>query len=55
MIVDTLEEAVERIESMSAEEYQRMVGRVRSFSSLIRQGFFTRKLLTDAVFEAVCK
>lgn len=55
MVVDSLEEAVARIETMSVEEYQGMVARVRSFSSLVRQGFFTRKLLTEAVFEAVCK
>ncbi len=55
MVVDSLEEAVARIETMSVEEYQGMVAKVRSFSSLVRQGFFTRKLLTEAVFEAVCK
>ncbi|MEI4345272.1 sugar transferase [Streptococcus suis] len=55
MVVDSLEEAVARIETMSVEEYQGMVAKVRSFSSLVRQGFFTRKLLPEAVFEAVCK
>ncbi|MDW8759412.1 sugar transferase [Streptococcus suis] len=54
MIVDSLEEAVDRINSMPAEDYQAMVARVRSFSSLVRQGFFTRRLLTEAVFKAKC-
>ncbi|HEM6345930.1 TPA: sugar transferase [Streptococcus suis] len=54
MIVDSLDEAVDRINSMSAEDYQAMVARVRSFSSLVRQGFFTRRLLTEAVFKAKC-
>lgn len=54
MIVDSLDEAVARINSMSAEDYQAMVARVRSFSSLVRQGFFTRRLLTEAVFKAKC-
>ncbi|HFI0695248.1 TPA: hypothetical protein ACGO4F_001338 [Streptococcus suis] len=53
MIVDSLDEAVARIHSMSAEDYQAMVARVRSFSSLDRQGFFTRRLLTEAVFKAI--
>ncbi|HFI0206193.1 TPA: sugar transferase [Streptococcus suis] len=54
MIVDSLDEAVARINSISAEDYQAMVARVRSFSSLVRQGFFTRRLLTEAVFKAKC-
>ncbi|HFI0040989.1 TPA: sugar transferase [Streptococcus suis] len=54
MIVDSLDEVVARINSMSAEDYQAMVARVRSFSSLVRQGFFTRRLLTEAVFKAKC-
>lgn len=55
MIVDSLDEAVGRINSMSVEDYQNMVAKVRSFSPLIRQGFFTRKLLTEAVFKAKCE
>ncbi|MGV3303628.1 sugar transferase [Streptococcus suis] len=55
MIVDSLAEAVDRINSMSVEDYQNMVVKVRSFSPLVRQGFFTRKLLTEAVFKAKCE
>ncbi|NQN67205.1 sugar transferase [Streptococcus suis] len=55
MIVDSLAEAVDRINSMSVEDYQNMVAKVRSFSPLVRQGFFTRKLLTEAVFKAKCE
>lgn len=54
-VVDSVEEAVNRIESMSEEEYKRLVEQVRSFNPLLRQGYFSRRLLTEAVFQALCK
>lgn len=48
--VECLDEAVEKIESMTEEQYNQMVHDVEIFGELIRGGYFTRKLLTDAVF-----
>lgn len=52
-VVDSLDEAVDRIEHMTEAEYQKMAEDVGLFSNLLRGGFFTKKALTDAVFE-VC-
>ncbi|AHY15296.1 sugar transferase [Streptococcus iniae] len=54
VIVRSLDEAVEVIENMSEETYEALVKNVRRFNPLLRQGFFTRKLLTDSVFKALC-
>ena len=48
--VDSLDEAVEKIESTTEEQYNQMVHDVGIFGELVRGGYFTRKLLTDAVF-----
>ncbi|AXJ14012.1 sugar transferase [Streptococcus pluranimalium] len=54
LVVDSIEQAVEIIQEMTAEDYKEMVTRVREFSSLVRHGYFTKKLLTDAVVMALC-
>ncbi|HFH9836893.1 TPA: sugar transferase [Streptococcus suis] len=54
IVVDSLDEAVEKIEQMTPQDYQSMVESVRNFNPLLRQGYFTRKLLTEAVFKALC-
>ncbi|MBF0805601.1 MULTISPECIES: sugar transferase [unclassified Streptococcus] len=54
-VVESIEEAVERIQSLSEVEYGQMVECVRTFNPLIRQGFFSRRLLTEAVFQALCQ
>lgn len=51
LAVDSLDEAVRIIENMSENEYNKMVSDVAVFSSLIREGYFTQKCLTDAVFK----
>ena len=51
LVVDSLDEAVEKIEKMSKNQYDRMVQNVASFGILLRGGFFTRKVLTDALFQ----
>lgn len=51
LAVDSLDEAVERVANMSQEEYDKMVADVSIFSELIRQSYFTKKVLTDAVFK----
>ncbi len=50
LTVDSLEEAADKLEHMTAEEYSRMAQNADSFGNLIRNGYFARKLLTDAVF-----
>lgn len=51
LTVDSLEEAVSRIESMTEEEYNRMAEAADVFGELIRAGYFSKKILTDAVFQ----
>lgn len=50
IVVDSLDEAVERIERMTQDQYDQMVKDVDTFGYLIREGYFTKKLLVDAVF-----
>jgi hypothetical protein len=49
--VDSLDEAVSKIVNMSESQYNKMVSDVNRFSDLIREGYFTQKCLTDAVFK----
>lgn len=51
LAVESLDEAVDKVNNMGEEEYNKMVENVSLFSNLLRQGFFTRKVLTDAVFK----
>lgn len=53
IVADSLDEAVERIESMSEAEYREMSDNVERFSYLLREGYFTKKALTDAVFQVI--
>lgn len=52
--VESLDEAVGKIESMSEKQYNEMVVNVALFSNLIRDGYFAKKCLTDAVFQLLC-
>ncbi|MBF8970456.1 MULTISPECIES: sugar transferase [unclassified Streptococcus] len=54
-VVESMDEAVAKIEAMNEAEYQTMVERVRSFNPLLRQGYFSRRLLTESVFQALNK
>lgn len=54
VFADTLEDAIGIIENMSEDEYFELVRSVRKFAPLVRKGFFTRRLLTEAVFQAFC-
>lgn len=50
LVVDSLDEAVDRVENMTLDKYSQMVRNVSEFGELIRGGFFTKKALIDAVF-----
>lgn len=49
IVVDTLDEAVEAIQSMTEQDYQGYVEAVARFAPLLREGFFTKKCLLDAM------
>lgn len=51
MVIDSLDEAIEKIENITEEQYNQMVQNVGAFGELLREGYFTKKLLTDAVFK----
>lgn len=51
LAVDSLDEAVSKVEKMNRKQYDEIVSNVKIFSNLIREGYFTRKCLTDAVFK----
>ncbi|MCM1025978.1 MAG: SP_1767 family glycosyltransferase [Roseburia sp.] len=49
LAVDSLDEAVNRVRSMEKAEYRGYVQHVGSFAPLIRNGYFTKKFLIDAI------
>lgn len=49
LVVDSLDEAVREVKNIKELDYQEYVRHVREFSPLIRNGYFTKKLLIDAV------
>lgn len=49
--VDSLNEAVDKVNKMSEAEYSEMVANVAIYSNLIREGYFTKRLLIEAVFK----
>lgn len=50
LVVKSLDQAVEKINAMTQEDYQELVNHVRAFNNLLRHGYFTKKVLTDAIF-----
>lgn len=51
LIVDSLDDAAAKVAATTPEEYNKMVENVREFSKLILQGYFTKRLLSEAVFK----
>ena len=49
-MVNSLEEAHEIVDKMNAQEYQEMINRIKTFSYLLKEGYFTKKLLVDAIY-----
>lgn len=52
IIADSLEEAQEKILQISDDEYKEMIDSIDSFSKLIKDGYFTKKALSEAVFKS---
>lgn len=52
-VVDSLEEASRLVEETTAETYQQMVENVYKVSYALKQGYFTKKLLIDAVMQVL--
>lgn len=48
-VVDSFEEAADLVKNISEEEYYQLVNNIKNISFLIREGFFTKKLLIDTV------
>lgn len=51
IIADSLDEAVEQVNNISDAEYQTMIQNINSFSQLIREGYFTKRVLIEASFK----
>lgn len=49
LIAGSLDEAIEQIENMQESDYQEYVRYVRRFAPLICNGYFTKKVLVDAI------
>ncbi|MEG9284067.1 MULTISPECIES: SP_1767 family glycosyltransferase [Aerococcus] len=49
ILVDTLEEAIETVESMTKEEYQKYLNHIQDFRKLLVDGYFTKNLITQAM------
>lgn len=49
LIVDTVDEAVEKVKKMTEKEYGEYASHVKQFATLVREGYFTKKLLIEAV------
>ena len=53
-VVKNIEEAIVKIQNVTENEYAELVKNVRRFNPILREGFFTRKLLTESVLKAMC-
>lgn len=51
LVVDSLDEAVKIVDNMTEEQYDQMRQNVEKFGELIREGYFTKKILIDSVFK----
>ena len=49
--VETLEEASQLVSSITEEEYRDMTARIEMFSYLLKEGYFTKKILVEAIFQ----
>lgn len=49
-VANSLEEVHEIVDKMNLQEYQEMTNRIKTFSYLLKEGYFTKKLLVDAIY-----
>lgn len=52
LVVNNLEEAQEKVLQISDSEYNQMIENVDNFAKLIRNGYFTKRALVEAIFKA---
>lgn len=50
-MANNLQEVHEIVDNMTPEKYQAMTERIKTFSYLIKEGYFTKKLLVDAIYQ----
>ena len=53
LVADSLEEAQDYVANISAEDYDDLVDHVDRYRPLITQGFYTKRVLTEAIFKCV--
>lgn len=53
LVADSLDEAVAKVKAMSEDDYNQMQHSVDDFAELIRQGYFTKRLLIESVFKVL--
>lgn len=49
LVVDSLDEAVERVRRISEDDYRGYVEHVGKFATLLRGGYFARRIITEAI------
>ena len=50
-MADSLEEVHEIVDKMNLQEYQEMTNRIKNLQDyLLKEGYFTKKLLVDAIY-----
>lgn len=54
IIADSLAEAADKVKTISDAEYGQMINSVDSFAKLLRNGYFTKRALINAVFRTRC-
>lgn len=52
LVVPTLDEAVDQVKAMTNQDYQSYLDSVNAFAPLVRNGFFTKRVLMEAIFAA---
>lgn len=53
LVVNSIDEAIDKVKNISDDEYQEMCKAVSDFGNLIRDGYFTKHLLVDAVYKSL--
>lgn len=51
IVVESLEDAAEKVKALSAGEYEQKMLAVNQFAELIRGGYFTKRLLAETIFQ----